>query len=552
MKRSAPIVRANIRMPLADGTRLATDVYRPAGGGSAPAVLLRTPYGKERHLAEGLGWARRGFAFVAQDVRGRYGSEGAWAPYAAERADGAAVVDWLAAQPWSDGRIVTTGGSYAAFAAWAAALSGHAAVRAVISLVPAMGSHRTMFDPAGVLNLADHVWWWMTYADGRTERPGLYEAMLRAEPALLRHLPVADLPARLWAELPGWLDPVLAGPDATPPWAIGDAELAHLAVPTLHVGGWHDSFIAQTLHQWRIAGAAASPRPTRALIVGPWTHTFAFNSAAGLGERQYGPGSRLPLGNIQVRWLRRVLEDPSAAAPEPAVRAFQLGANRWAAGDGWPPQPTLERAWYARAGGDLLADPPACGGADEFTYDPADPYPSRSRPVDQRDILARPDAARYTTPPLARDLTWCGEPVVTLHAATDGPGTDWVARLHEILPDGRALYLGHGLIDAARARARAGGALVPGAAHPYQIRLTPGFITIPAGHRLCLEIASSAFPEHARNLNTGADRYTTDATRVARQRVHAGPGMLTALTLPVVEGTDDGGEPPPVGEVEEA
>ncbi len=524
-----PFVRANTMLALPDGTRLATLVVRPQIASPAPAVLLRTPYGKDRHLEEGLGWARHGFAFVAQDVRGRYDSDGVWEPYAAEHADGAATIAWLAEQPWCNGQVVVAGGSYAGFAAWAAALSGHPAVCAAIVLVPAMGSHHTLFDPAGILNLADHTWWWMTYADGRAERPRLFETMYRTQPDVLSHLPVVDLAERLWADLPGWRARIEHGPDASPPYAIRDDVLAQLRIPAMHIGGWHDPFVSHTLHQWQIVGSGVTPRPARALIIGPWTHTLDFNGATTIGARDFGPQSRLPLGRLQVEWLTRVLQ---AAPPNDVrVRFFVMGRNEWRHTDAWP-QPTRPMAWYAASDGRLVEAVPDCAGCDSFQSDPLDPFPARSLPVEQQDLNDRADAARYLTPPLDVPLTWAGAPQITLYAATDAPGADWVVRLHEIDTAGRQIYLTHGLVDAARARG--GAPLEPHAFARYNIALKPLAISIPAGHRLCLEVASSAFPEYARNLQTGADRYTTAETRVARQQIGYGTALPTCLLLPVL------------------
>ncbi|MGL5830209.1 MAG: CocE/NonD family hydrolase, partial [Angustibacter sp.] len=147
-----------VTMP--DGVVLATDVYLPAARPSAPAVLLRTPYGRARHTDEGRGWARRGYAFVVQDVRGRADSGGQWRPYHAERSDGCSVVHWVASQSWCDGRVIPAGGSYAAFAAWAAALETPDHVVAVLSSVPAMGTQIVNFAPSGPLALYRHTWWW--------------------------------------------------------------------------------------------------------------------------------------------------------------------------------------------------------------------------------------------------------------------------------------------------------------------------------------------------------------------------------------------------------
>lgn len=522
-----PVVEANVLVPLPDGTRLATLIVRPRAL-PAPTVLLRTPYGKDRHLEEGLGWAKHGFAFVAQDVRGRYESDGIWRPYEDERADGAAVVAWLSRQPWADG-VVVTGGSYAGFAAWAAAASQHPAVRAAIILVPAMGSQHTMFDPAGILNLADHTWWWMTYADGRTERPRLFEAMHQVQPEVLAHLPVAEIGERLWAHVPGWRERLLSGLAARPAYALADATLAELTIPALHIGGWHDPFVAHTLHQWAVVGSAVHPRPEQTLVVGPWTHTGAFNANTVIGERDFGPASRLPLGRMQVQWLQRVLAAKLPPDGESPVRFFMMGENQWQQHRTWPP-PTEPHHWYAAPNARLLDTPPTESGNDAFTSDPLDPFPSRALPLDQRDLLERTDAVRYRSPPLAAPLSWAGTPTVTLVAATDAPGTDWVARLHEERADGCILYLCHGLVDATHT----GSQRRPGEFISFTIALKPQAITIPTGSRLWLEIASSAFPEHARNLQTGHNRYTTSATQHAHQQVGYGPALPTCLTLPIV------------------
>lgn len=498
---------------MADGVRLATDVYRPGHGQPAPAVLLRTYLGREKNLEEGIAWARQGFAFVAQDVRGRYGSEGVWEPCAREREDGAAAVAWIAEQPWCDGRVVVTGGSLAAFHAWAAALSSHPAVAAVISTAPAMT--RTNFEPGGALKLFNHSYWWTTHGDTRTERTGLFAAMLRERPDLLKHLPILDLPGLFWADLPSWAGEVLSGPDVSHPWAISDAELAACPLPALHAGGWHDPHARLTLHQFQVAGSAVSPRPARTLLVGPWTHEFRTGEPTRYGVRDYGPASRFPLGRYLATWIRRVLGmEPQDGAP---VRVFLTGANRWIEGMDWPPRPVRLRSFFTAPSGRLLDAPPGDPGEERFDYDPLDPFPGRSGPVDQSDLAARKDAVRYATGPFPEPVAILGAPAVTLNATTDAPSTDWVARLHEALPDGRTLYLGHGLVVADR----------PG---PHRIELPPLAIEIPAGHGLCLEITSSTFPEHARNLNTGACRYRTAETRVARQTIHhAG----TRLELPV-------------------
>ncbi len=525
-------VQAGIVVTAEDGVALATDVYRPRTA-PRPVVILRTYLGKAQHRPEALGWVENGFGCLVQDVRGRYDSGGTWLPYAHEREDGHTTVEWASRQPWCDGRVALTGGSYGAFTAWAAAVSGHPAVRAVISSVPAM--RPVDFSPGpdgGVLPLLGHVWWWLTHGDARCSRDGLAAAMLDAEPDLLRHLPVADLPARLWAPLPGWLSAATAGPEASRP--LGDAELAALAVPSLHVGGWHDPFCGETLHQWATVGRAHEPRPPRGLVIGPWTHEQRAHVPSRYGERDYGSASRFPIGRFQAAWLHKVLDGEEASADLPSVEAphvFVTGENRWSAVD---PVATRDQLllWHVTSERRLSTESASESGQCSFPYDPEDPYPARRAPIDETDLEGRTDVARFTSAPLEAPCCWLGEARVILWASTDAPSTDWVARVLEVLPDRRSLYVAHGLVDAVRALSRRGEALLPDRPYRFEIPLSPMAITIPTGHRLRLEITSSAFPSYARNLASGEDRLFGRSLRSASQTVYWSPLMSTRLMLP--------------------
>lgn len=536
MNLESPLVRANLKVRLQDGTRLATDIYRPHVNRPTPAALLRTPYGKSSHLDEGIGWAQHGIAFVVQDVRGRYCSEGVWEPYVHERDDGAETLSWLAQQDWVNGQILLTGGSYGAFTAWAAAVHRHPAVRCVVSAVPAMGLHLANYSSSGVLRLLAFISWWMAHGDGRTGRPRLFEMMHRTVPSMLTHLPVTELSSLLWADLPTLNDVIDLEPDKVPDYAISDDELARLRIPTMHIGGWHDPFIGQTLHQWSVVGSAIAPRPERCLIIGPWTHALQFNQTASFGERHYGSSSRLPLGSVQVAWLRRVLGNDDATAAKNPVKVFLMGTNRWLDAEDWPPCKTTAVTWYTQEGGRLGTQPPSEGGADTFVYDPLDPYPGGSAAREQADLSARTDVVRYISEPLAEPISVVGQPVVSLYAATDAPSTDWVARLLEVSRDGRMHAVSQGLVDATREVARREEPMVIGNVYRYRIAMAPTAITLPIGHRLMLEITSSDFPDHCRNLNTGSDRYTISTTRVARQQIYRSVAGSTSLTLPVASG----------------
>lgn len=522
-------VRAGLEVPADDGVPLATDVYLPGDQPPSTAVLLRTYLGKSRHIAEARGWVRSGFACIVQDVRGRYDSGGSWQPFRHERNDGRATAEWITRQPWSDGRIAAIGGSYAAFTAWEAAVSGHPAIRAVLSAVPAMRPVESSPGAGGVLRLLAHVAWWTDHGDARCARTPLAETMLEAEPELLFQLPLSRLSERLWADTPGWLPAALACRRKPDP--ILDAELTEVKAATLHVGGWNDPFCVETLRLWHLAGSAHSPRPPRHLIVGPWAHQLQCHRPASYGERDYGGDSRLPLGRLQARWLRKVLAgEPS---PEPPLRLFLGGENRWLKAQRWRPERQSARPWYPGARGQLSATGASEAGKDEFLYDPRDPYPARWTPLDEKDLEERRDVVRYTTLPLAAPCRVIGTPSLTLWASTDAPATDWSARLLEVLPDGRVLYLSHGIVDAEQALASRGEAVIPGTAARFDIPLLPLAMSIPRGHRLRLEISSSAFPSYARNLASGEDRLTGTTLRTARQTVCWGGSRATSLHLPL-------------------
>ncbi|MEV4090811.1 CocE/NonD family hydrolase [Streptosporangium saharense] len=532
--------RFNLRLPGWDGTPLALDVHLPEPSSwPVPTVVTRTPYGRGRHLAEGAGWVRRGFGYVVQDVRGRHDSDGVWECYRNERGDGAALADWIAAQEWSDGRLVGYGGSYGGYTAWALAVERPELVPAVVSMGPSMALHRTKFED-GVLRLAEHAAWWLERADSRTSRDGLAALLLGGEGGgALTHLPVTGLPERLGANLPGWAGVVLRGPGHRPAEEITEEELAALPTAGLHVGGWYDLLADETLLHRRTVGTARTPRPPQRLIMGPWGHDLAFTGRTRHIDREHGPQALLDLGAAQVTWIRACLagEDPGPDLVLP------VGGTSW---HPWPAT-TGEHVLHAHPGerhngetvpGEKLEAPPAnglpCGRLDEvpgdgpcgvFVYDPADPCPSLAPGTDRRALDGRPDVLRFSTPPLTAPLSFTSA-AVHLDVTASAPDADWIVRLAEHTADGRVFEL-------ARGRAAGSGRLA----------LSPVWACLPVGSRLRLEITGSDFPRLARSLGTGADRYTTTATAPVRQRVRTARLVLETPETPETPAASGPGKP---------
>lgn len=509
-----PTATCGLEIPGADGTPLATDVCRPAGGGRVPALLARTPYDRKAHLAEGLAWAARGYAYVAQDVRGRYDSPGTWRPYRDETADGLAALAWVRAQPWCDGRVVPVGEGYEGWAALALARDAPGGVAAVAVTMPAPGpgahgAPRPAPGPVlrGVPLLAAGLWWRATYRQGRTTHPQLADLLTAVDPALLTTLPVTAIAARAAAPLPDW-------PPAAPD--LGEA-LAALPVPALVVGGWYDPGTQRLLERLRVAGDGASD----ALVVGPWASPFnqPLQPACDL---DFGPAADVAPAALAADWLDAVL---AGADPGPRVRLFALGAHHWVTGGGWPPG-GAPLVLGTTGDGALTPAAPGPAAARSFAYDPCDPAPALPHSTDHAARAPRPDVLAFATGPLPAPLRCLGAPVVHLLAGTDAPCTDWVARLLHVLPGGRTFPVGQAAVEHRPAAA--------GARERVSVSLPPVALDLPAGHGLTLEVTSSAFPDYARNLNTGEDRLTATRTRAARQTVLVGDGG-TALRLPQPE-----------------
>jgi predicted acyl esterase len=512
-----------------DGTALATDACIPDGPRARPAVLIRTPYGRDAHRAELRGWAAHGFAAVAQDVRGRHGSPGEWHPYRGhETTDGAATVAWMRAQGWSNGEVVAAGASYAAHCALVTALAAPGDAHrdgvpdAVIAAVPALGLTETACEPGGPERLWARAGWWAAHGDRRDSDPDALARALAVDPRLLEHLPVVRLAERLaeglGRELPSW-PRLWTGRQRGRLVERG----ATTRLPLLAVGGTRDPFAEDTVALWHGWGGPAR------LLLGPWGHRLTADPAA-------PARARVNLGALYVRWARAAL----AGRLEPTRHGvIALGdSGRWhsvrvssasrsgTAADATPPdgseapeapdiRPAATVAWpFGSPSGLRLLH-----GA-EFSADP-------DRPVRSDDLAVpaggdRADRCLLLSPPLPRPLDLVGTAVARINVAADTPCADWAVRLTALDPNGHADPLAFGIVR------RTG---PPGEAADITVPLGTLGRRLPAGTRLRAEIAGHHFPSHARNPHTGEDPVL--ATRLAPSRRTVNP-RGSALHLPVV------------------
>jgi putative CocE/NonD family hydrolase len=525
-----------------DGALLATDVFRPERLGRLPALLIRTPYDRRAlrdalDVADPFEAARRGWVVVLQDVRGRGRSTGAFGFLADDAVDGAATIAWIAAQPWSDGRVAMAGRSFCGRVQELAAASGAPQLRAIAP--ETCGSSRDSWHPGGVLSLATASNWIGLLAAAA----GL--AVERDDPlALVRRLADADDPlARACAVL----RPLVL--DEPSPWwdAVEPAPERLAAIPCLRTTGWYDLMLAPTVARHAQAQADGAGDAHK-LVIGPWTHGELDGRFAGVDHGPDASAAAFGLGRLREAFLTAAL-DGGALGELPNVHVFVTGANGWRTYDAWPP-PTRERAWFlgeadagtARDDGERAlrrAPVAAPRTAGVLLADPADPVPDLGAgrldvgPFDGRGRLAgRRDVLRYRAAPLERDVELAGSAVLDLLVASDANDFDLMARLWDVHPDGAERHVADGVAN----RALLGVEEKRGLAR-VRLTLSPCHHVLRAGHALLLTVQASEFPRYLPNPQTG--RRLADgppwSVRLARHVVRERTAAPSRLLLPVVD-----------------
>ncbi|MEH0573265.1 CocE/NonD family hydrolase [Streptomyces sp. B21-108] len=550
-------IEFDVPAEMRDGTVLRADVYRPGGTGPWPVLLTRLPYGKQSPMValilDPVAAAKRGFMVVIQDTRGRFASEGEWEPWTYEENDGYDTVRWAAALPGSNGSVGMIGGSYFGNTQWMAALSKPPELKAIAPLITWSDPDDGLWARGGAIELGITVpWSLMQGADTlmRRHRTDL-EGLVSGVTGLVQNLD--GLASGGYGELPSGRFPAFARHDLPelgyersrrePEWARSCRVAGRhdeVDLPTFQVGGWYDIFTQGTLDNFaamRRAGRSAT------LVMGPWTHTNWRNV---VGDVNFGfaansdfMGMRGRLTDMQFDWFQRTIGDGEALEPDTGqVLLFVMGINQWREETEWPLSRAVDTDFHLRADGRLTLERPSTAEQpEEFTYDPMDPVPTtggallmadefRPGPLDQAVVEARDDVLVFTTEPLAEDTEVTGRVRAVLFASTDGPSTDWVARLCDVDEHGVSRNVADGIV-----RVRAA---TPGEAAEHVVDLWSTSIVFRAGHRIRVQVTSSNFPRWDRNLNTGEPEETATTARVARQQIFHDPDRPSCIVLPVV------------------
>lgn len=514
-------VTSDVIVRARDGVRLATDVYLPEGPGPFPTVLTRLPYGKtEAYCSMPVVadfWNRRGYAAVIQDVRGKWGSEGVFEPNLAknESGDGYDTLEWIAKQPWSNGRIGMFGESYYGFTSWAGALSGHPALVAIAPGDITVNRFKATFRN-GALQFNTMGIWAIELMAQR------YQDLSKLD---IWHLPLADLANA--AGVPSrYFDAIIANPRMSPFWEQRSLLAAYdkVRIPVLHWTGWYDCYLGPTLEDWQVCREKNADRKDNHLFIGPWDHegTPDITHRAGLVAVDRGTGDHrwLTFAAFFDRYLGGFDE---SFGSDGLVHYFVLGADEWRNASTWPPAESKPKQLYLRAGGVLSDVKPGDEAADRYDYDPRDPvawtagidcWAIAEGMGDRQAIEQRPDVLNFTTAPLQRPIEIVGALKARLWVVSSAPSTDFVAALCDVFPDGRVNLIQNGIL-----RTTEHAAFRADEPALLEIDLWSTAYRVEAGHRLRLEVTSSDFNRFDRNPNTAA-AFGHEATPViAHQQV---------------------------------
>ncbi len=585
-------VESMVMVPMRDGVRLATDVYLPREGeGPWPAIFVKTPYDFNRIGGVQLDWAiaaiERGYAFIVQNERGRYYSEGEWEILGHPRTDGYDSLTWIADQDWSDGGVGTLGCSSSAEWQLALAAMNHPAHKAMIPMAAGAGIGRVgefqeqgNWYKGGVHQTLFTVWLYSVQQNVRPQFPaGLSQAelqRLRKMYDLAPAMPEVDwkkqlrtLPASEWLPAAGanagpWAA-FLARKPGDPAWLEGG--LYHddedFGVPAFWFNSWFDVSQGPNLALYHHARKKASDREVRDgqyMLIAPTLHCGYYRipeyDDLVAGELDVGK-AWFPVYDEIFGFFDHYLKDQGDFAQKTArVRYYTIGRNAWSTADDWPPKTVRPVTWYLASGGHansvfgdgrLVREAPGDAGSDTFTYDPMNPVPSLGGGVccnsgaslggsfDQRGIEARADVLVYTSDPLPAPVEVTGSVRPILYVSSDAKDTDFTVKLVDVWPDGRAYNVDDTIL---RARYREGydREVFMRDGEVYELQPTPLSTSweFGEGHRIRVEIASSKFPQYMRNLNTGGNNVDETEGVVARNTVHHSQRYPTRIVLPVV------------------
>lgn len=546
-------VTEGVMISMRDGVKLATDLYMPDKAGKYPVVLIRTMYGRQNkeHGYDTIAkiFTSQGYAFLVQDVRGRFDSGGDFYPYIYEAADGYDTVEWAGTQEWSTGKVGTIGASYWGSTQWLLSPNSSKYLKAMVPINTSQDVYpRWIY--YSIFRITDVLAWFYENAPRRgrsVEGIDWNKAvstlpLIKADDSLGENIPAYN----------DWINHPVPGPY----WdrIRVDNKVQQITVPAMIIEGWYDYYLDLALNDFnRMRNESGSAEAKQSvLMVGPWTHTMKSKfSDADFGKE----ASFIKQYKLVIDWFDYWLKgkDNGILSKGP-VRIFTMGSNTWKTEKEWPPKNVKYEDYFLHSDGNanglegvgkLSKAMPGSENSDNYDYDPANPVPSiggtsiygslKAGPCDQKTVESRRDVLIYTSAPLEADMNITGPVKLIFYASSSAKDTDFAAKLTNVHPDGKSVNIQAAVIRAKYRDSFEKPALLEnGKVYRFEMLIGSTSLLLKKGHRIRLQLTSSNFPEYGRNLNTGDDNGTTSAMVMASQVIYHDADHPSKLVLPVI------------------
>ncbi len=554
-------IRLGIGVPLRDNVRLNATLYVPRWPAEPrPVILAMTPYSGDRYHEYVLAAARRGYVVAVVDVRGRGSSEGMFDPFAQEATDGYDTVEWIAGQPWCNGKVGMMGGSYGGFNQWAIAkeFPPH-----LTTIAPTAAPYMGVDWPAFGGIWPSYMMQWVSFTSGHALNANLFADggywRDKFRDLYVKHLPFASLDSVVGnpsSAFQQWI----AHPDFDEYWAAmapSPEQLARLTLPIFTRTGMYDNAQIGALEHYRnhMRYGSASAKAAHYLMIGPWDHGGTRVPQRRLGDLTFGPTSVFDMGELESDWYDWTMRGGNRPSLLPKRVAYYVtGADVWKYADSLDEigrNPT--RYFLTSTGqsaddvvhsGGLVPSEPNSAPPDEWTHDPLDTGPGAreaASPGSADQSSATVSGHRgliYHTAPFDHSVEISGIPTLTLWLTFDVRDADLWAGIFEITRDGKSILLDDTQLRARyRSSRRSPELLVPG--QPTRIELDRfRFMSrrVATGSRVRLVIMSPSSIQLETNYNAGGVVATETAkdAHTAHIKLHHESGRSSILRLPVV------------------